>query len=139
MLLLALGRATLFQAASHTREGVGKGRRQGQPKGQGRRRWLRAKGGRNGWQLQGHNTTSLQQQHALAQPGYSLRERLQENTKQRLLGAERTMIRPTQNRQARQCEGVGEWKRSLGWPGGKKPHDGKKQRQMLGQKRRRGH
>ena len=131
MLLLALGRATLFQAASHTREGVGRGRRQGQPKGQGRRRWLRAKGGSNGWQLQGHNPTSLQQRQALPQPGHSLRERLRWNTKQRLLGSEKTVIR--------QCDEVEEWKRSLGWPGGKKPHDGKRQRQRRGPKRRQGH
>jgi hypothetical protein len=144
MLLLALGRAKLFQAASQTCEGVERGRRQGQPKGQGRWRWLRAKGGSNGWQLQGHNPTSLQQQQALAQqPGQRDSERLRGNTKQRVLGAERTVIRPTYNRQARlcHCEGVGEWKRSLGWPGGKKPHDGKRQRQRQrrGSERRRGH
>ncbi len=127
MLLLALGRATLFQAVTRTCEGVGRGPRPGKPKGQGRRRWQRAKGGRDGWQLQGHNPTSLPQQYALAQSG----QREQLNTKQRLLGAERTVIRPTQNRQARQCEGVGEWKRSLakGWPGGQMPHDGKRKRQ----------
>ena len=135
MLLLALGRAKLFQVASQTCEEVGRERRQRQPKGQGRRLWLRAKGGSNGW-LQGHNQTSL---HALARPLQSLKERLRGNTTQRLLGAERTVIRPTQNRQARQCEGVGESKRSLGWPGGKKPHDGKRQRQRRGPKRRRGH
>ena len=143
MLLLALGRAKLFQAASQTCEGVERGRRQGQPKGQGRWRWLRAKGGSNGWQLQGHNQTSLPQQHALAQPWQRLRERLRGNTKQRLLGAERTVIRPTQNRQARgrRYEGVrvGEWKRTLEWPWGKKRNEGKRKRQRRGRKRWEGH
>jgi hypothetical protein len=106
MLLLALGRATLFQAASHTREGVGRGRRQGQPKGQGRR-WLRAKGGSNGWQLQGHNERSLQQQNALVQLGQ--KDRLQGNTKQRLHVAEKTAIRPIQKlkRYAGKRKGLG--------------------------------
>ncbi len=93
MLLLALGRAKLFQAESQTCEGVERGQRQGQPKGQGRRRWLRAKGGSNSWQLQMHNPSSLPQQQAVAQPGQ--RERLRGNMKQRVLGAERTVIRPT--------------------------------------------
>ncbi len=56
MLLPALGRAKIFQAASQTCEGAGRGRRQR----------LRAKGGNNGWQLQGHKPTNLLQQHALA-------------------------------------------------------------------------